>query len=89
VHDVVFYIVTLWLGALLALLALRVLRAESVVDRVLAIDTISYVMVAVLATLALWRRAPGYLDVALMLGLLAYIQTVAAARFASEHEVIS
>jgi multisubunit Na+/H+ antiporter MnhF subunit len=88
-HDAVFYIVIFWLGSLLALLALRAMRAEGVVDRVLAIDTISYVMVAVLSTIALWRRAPGYLDIALMLALLAYIQTVAAARYARDHEVIS
>lgn len=80
-HDNVFYLVMSWLVLLLGLLAYRAVRATRTTDRVVALDTLSYVFVAALTVLAIERQLAGYLDVALMLALLSFTQTVAASRY--------
>ena len=49
----------------------------------LALDTLALVFVAVLELFGAWRGVTGYLDAALVLALVSYVQTVAATRFYS------
>jgi multicomponent Na+:H+ antiporter subunit F len=59
----------------------RLVRGPSLADRVLALDLIAYLTVGLIA---LWTLATGvtaYLDAALILALVAFIATVAFARF--------
>lgn len=80
-HDSLFYLVMSWLVLLVGLLAYRAVRARGTTDRVIALDTLSYVFVAALTVLAIERQLAGYLDVALMLALLSFTQAVAASRY--------
>jgi multicomponent Na+:H+ antiporter subunit F len=48
---------------------------------VLAVDTSALVLIAILLLITIWTGRPFALDVALMVGLLSFIQTLAAARF--------
>lgn len=80
-HELWFTLVTSWLVLLLALLALRAVRATRITDRILALDVLSFVFVATLSLMAIKRDLEGYLDVALMLALLAFIQTVSSSRY--------
>ena len=59
----------------------RVLRGPSLADRVVAIDFASYITMGFLGTYAILSGRETYIDAALVLGLLAFIGTIALARY--------
>ncbi|HVL31300.1 MAG TPA: monovalent cation/H+ antiporter complex subunit F [Solirubrobacteraceae bacterium] len=84
IHEAVFYVAVVWLTALVLACAVLLLRARSTGTRVLALDTLVLLLVGVLV---LWSDSEGvayFLDAALALSLLAFIGTLAAARFYGE-----
>jgi multicomponent Na+:H+ antiporter subunit F len=75
-------------NALLALLALamvlafiRLARGPSLPDRVVALDLITAIGVAVCAVYAVTHRQAVFLDVAVVLALISFVGTVAFARY--------
>jgi multicomponent Na+:H+ antiporter subunit F len=69
------------LGLAFVLVFVRLVRGPSLSDRVVALDMVAYLAVGVIA---LWTLASGeaaYLDAALVLALIAFLATVAFARF--------
>ncbi|NCC21951.1 MAG: hypothetical protein EOM26_05760 [Alphaproteobacteria bacterium] len=60
---------------------LRLLRGPYLVDRVVALDFLSFVAVAFICFMAIVFRQERYLDVAIILALLAFLATVAFARY--------
>ena len=74
-----------WVVALLslslALAAWRLFRGPAVADRVLALDTLYINALALLIVLGIWRATALYFEVALLIGLLGFIGTVAVATF--------
>jgi len=64
------------LGALL-----RVLWGPNLSDRVVALDLVAYLAMGFLATYAVLAGEETFIDVALVLGLLAFLGTVAVARY--------
>jgi multicomponent Na+:H+ antiporter subunit F len=89
VHETVFYVAAVWMTGLLAAGVVLVIRARSTMVRILALDTVSLVLIAVLILLAAARHTPYYLDAALILALLSFASTIATARFQSEGKVLS
>ena len=79
-HDGVATILVIWQLLLALVLTIYAGRTRHVVERTLALDTLSLVFVVVLMLVAIRRQQPGYLDVALVMGLLGFVQTVVAAR---------
>ena len=80
-HTPVFYLCVVWLaGLLVAGVVLTVTRPDSP-SAVLAADTFVLVLIALLLLVTTWTGQPYALDVALMVALLSFIQTMAAARF--------
>lgn len=80
-HTTVFTVAALWMTALLGVSVVLVVRARSVLSRVLTLDMLVLILVALLV---LWADATGasyYMDAALALALLAFVTTVAAARY--------
>lgn len=61
--------------------AYRVLRGPTIPDRVVALDNISTNLVAAVIVYSIYTRSTLYTDVALVLAILAFLSTVAAARF--------
>jgi multicomponent Na+:H+ antiporter subunit F len=59
----------------------RVLVGPSLPDRVVALDLVAYLAMGFLATYAVLADEPMYIDAALILGLLAFLGTVAVARY--------
>ena len=84
-HDLVFYVALVWLMGLLGVLVVVSVRARSMLDVVLALDTLALVFVAVLGLFSAWRGVTGYLDAALVLAIVSYVQTVAATRHHAAH----
>lgn len=75
-------IITLDLLAVAIVLALvRLVRGPERADRIVALDLISVLIVSFLAVFALYQDEPAYLDVAIAYALVAFLGTVALARY--------
>ncbi len=73
-------IVILLMGAGLILSLWRFLLGPNTPDRIVAADTLSIIISALLVLMSFWFKNPLYLDVALIYGVLAFIGVVALAR---------
>ncbi len=80
-HEWVLRIGTVWSLLLVLGFLGAAVRGPSLLDRVLAVSGLATCLVAVLALLAFLRAEVAYLDAALAVALLAFVGTVAAARF--------
>ena len=60
---------------------IRLLRGPTLADRVVALDFVTMLLVAFLTLFALAARRDAFLDAALALALVAFLATVAFARF--------
>lgn len=86
-HDIVFYIALLWLVVLFCICVVMVARAGSGLVRVLSLDTLTLVMVALLVVYSVTTETSYYLDAALVLALISFISVIAAARYHSERRL--
>lgn len=78
--DWTFVLTMLWLAGLILMLMLYMLRTPGIANRVVGFDSLSTLFVAALAVIAIERREPFYLDIALVVAMLAFTQTVATVR---------
>lgn len=76
---------TVLLGASVVL----VVRARTTLSRLLALDVAILVLIALLVLVAGANEVSYYLDAALVLALLSFVATVAAARYHSEGRLFS
>lgn len=88
-HEIVFQIATVWMTGLLGVMIVFLIRTPSALTRILALDTVTLILIAVLILFADSNRSQYYLDAALILALLSFVSTIAAARFQSERETFS
>jgi multicomponent Na+:H+ antiporter subunit F len=79
--DVAVVLAGAMLAAALCLSVWRLLRGVTLPDRVVALDLISALLVAFLVLFALAVGVPAYMDAALALALIAFLGTVAFARY--------
>lgn len=80
-HPFIFYLAVAWIAVLLGVIAYLVVWARSTAVRILAADTLTLVLIALLVLLAHGVRSPYYLDAALALALLSFVATLAVARY--------
>jgi multicomponent Na+:H+ antiporter subunit F len=71
-------------GVTVLLAVVRLVRGPSVADRVVALDLLSAVAVGIIAAWSVAAHDAVYLDVALLVALLAFLGTVAFAAYAEE-----
>jgi multisubunit Na+/H+ antiporter MnhF subunit len=86
-HEIVFYLAFAWMTVLLVVSVAAVIRLRSTAGRILALDTVTLVLVALLVLYADANRSPYYMDAALVLSLLAFIATLVLARYHGERKV--
>jgi multicomponent Na+:H+ antiporter subunit F len=86
--NIVLTVVFLVLGAGLILALIRLVRGPSLPDRVVALDLIAYVSIGFAIVYAIASNKPDFLEVALVLGLIAFLGTVAIARFVERRNVV-
>lgn len=79
--DVVLVIALIWVTVLLVAGALALLRARDSLQRVVALDLLASIVIALLAMLCYLRGEAYYFDAAVALALLSFVSTVAAARY--------
>jgi multicomponent Na+:H+ antiporter subunit F len=86
-HELVFYAAVFWMAVLLVIGVVAVVGISSTTGRILALDTLTLVLVALLVLYGDAQRTVHYLDVALILALLAFVGTLAAARYYGERKI--
>lgn len=86
-HEMVFAVAAVWMTALLAGVIIFMIWTRSPMSRLLALDTLSLILIAFLMLFSGATRAAYYLDAALALALLSFLATVAAARYHSERRL--
>ncbi|MCT2582150.1 monovalent cation/H+ antiporter complex subunit F [Actinophytocola gossypii] len=70
-----------WVTLLLVAGGLVLIRARDVLQRVVALDLLAVIVIALLALLSYLRGQAYYFDAAVALALLSFVATVAAARY--------
>lgn len=88
-HEPVFYAAAVWMTVLLGTVVILLLRARSTLIRILALDTLTLILIALLIIYADVQGEAYYVDAALILALLSFVSTIAAARFHSERETFA
>ena len=86
-HEMTFYLASAWMTVLLGASVYAVIRLRTTASRILALDTLTLILVALLVLYANAKRSPYYLDVAIILTLLAFLGTLAAARYYGERKI--
>ncbi|MFN3704651.1 MAG: monovalent cation/H+ antiporter complex subunit F [Thermoflexales bacterium] len=87
----IFY--TVVVGALIAHIGLiavavwRVWRGDTVMDRLVAVDAISTIVLAIFVLLALIEQDALFMDTALGVALISFISTIALARYIANHKM--
>lgn len=79
-HDAVFFISLVWLALLLPGGVVAVARAATTPGRILALDLMALLLIAILALVAGREDRSAFLDPALALALLSFVATLVAAR---------
>lgn len=83
-HDIVTYFATVWMTGLVGVSIIVLRRARSIATRILVLDTITLILVSLLVLYSINTRSHFYMDAALILALLSFVTTLAAARFYGE-----
>jgi multicomponent Na+:H+ antiporter subunit F len=86
-HQVVFYAAFVWMTVLLVVSAAAVIRLRSTASRILALDMLTLILVALLVLYADANRTSYYLDAALVLSLLAFVATLVLSRYDGERRI--
>ena len=76
-------------AAAIALTGWRLLRGPDATDRILALDTLYTLGMAVVVLVGIRLRSKVYFESALIIALLGFVSTAVAARFLSRGDVIS
>ena len=86
-HELVFYEAVIWMTVLLVVGVVAVVGISSTTGRILALDTLALILVALLVLHGNAEHSVHYLDAALILALLAFVGTLAAARYYGERKI--
>lgn len=82
VQTIAAWVVLPLLSITIALTLVRLVRGPTMPDRVVALDLMGTVGIAMIAAYALVTLQPAFLDVAIVVGLIGFIGTVAFAYYA-------
>jgi multicomponent Na+:H+ antiporter subunit F len=86
-HEIVFYAAFVWITVLLVVSVAAVVRLRSTARRILALDMLTLILVALLVLYADSERSQYYMDAALVLSLLAFVATLALGRYYGERRI--
>jgi multicomponent Na+:H+ antiporter subunit F len=87
-HIEVFGAAAVWMTVLLAITVVVTIRAGTTALRILAVDALTLVLVALLVLFAAANQQTYYLDAALALSLFAFIGTITAARRLARERIL-
>lgn len=67
--------------ASLALAFIRLCKGPSLADRVIALDLIAFITIGFIGVFTIYSNATAFMDIAITLALVAFLSTIAFARF--------
>jgi len=76
-YDFLYYIILPILSISVILIIIRFLKGPSIVDRVIALDLIITTGIGIIAVYSIITNRPTFLDIAMILALIAFLGTVA------------
>ena len=76
-YDFLYYIILPVLSISVILIVIRFLKGPSIVDRVIALDLIITTGIGIIAVYSMITNQPTFLDIAMILALIAFLGTVA------------
>lgn len=76
-YDFLYYIIFPILSISVILIIIRFLKGPSIVDRVIALDLIITTGIGIIAVYSIITNQPTFLDIAMILALIAFLGTVA------------
>lgn len=76
-NDFLYYIILPLLSFSIVLVFIRFLKGPSIVDRIIALDLIVTIGIGVISIYSIINNQPNFLDIALILALIAFLGTVA------------
>lgn len=79
--NAIFYVAVVWMAVLIGASVILVVRARSAPTRILALDMISLLLVALLVLYGDSEGVSYFLDAALLLSVLSFIAVLAACRY--------
>jgi multicomponent Na+:H+ antiporter subunit F len=88
-HTIVFYVAAVWMSGLLAVSIVLLIRARSMLSRILTLDMLILILVALLGLFSDSEGVSYLLDAALVLALLSFVATLAAVRFHADGKLFS
>jgi len=77
IHEFILYIVVPILSLSVLIILWRFLKGPSIVDRIIALDLIITTGIGFIAGYSILTNRPSFLDVAMILALIAFLSTVA------------
>ena len=86
-HEIVFYLAAAWMTLLLVVSVGAVIFLRSTAGRILALDTMTLILVALLVLYADANRSSYYMDAAVVLSLVAFMATLVLARYHGERRL--
>ena len=87
-HAVVANVAGVWITVLLVIMVLYAVLSKSRAERIVAVDALALILVALLVLVAAVAEQSYYLDAALALALVSFIGPIAAARRRSGERIL-
>ncbi|WP_127845521.1 cation:proton antiporter [Psychroflexus aestuariivivens] len=81
IHDFLYYIILPILSISSLLVFVRFIKGPSIVDRVVALDLLITISIGIIAVYSIINDKPTFLDISLVLALIAFLGTVAFAYY--------
>jgi multicomponent Na+:H+ antiporter subunit F len=85
-HDYLYYIILPILALSVVLVFIRFLRGPSLSDRVVALDLLITIGIGIIAVYSIISNQPTFLDIAMILALIAFLGTVAFSYYLEKRE---
>ncbi|HHY49943.1 MAG TPA: cation:proton antiporter [Alphaproteobacteria bacterium] len=79
--DLATLVALVLLGLAMLLTVVRIIRGPSLADRILGLDLITMLAIGIIAVIAIRTGFSLYIDIAIALGLVGFLSTVALARY--------
>ena len=86
--DTLLIICMFLLSVSIVIALFRVVKGPTLPDRILALDSISYSIIGIVAILSIMLDSRAYLETILLIGILAFLSTIALCRFLERGVVI-
>ena len=66
----------------------RIIKGPTIHDRILALDSIAYIIIGIVAILSVHLNSHAYFETILLIGILAFLSTIALSRYMERGVVI-